>query len=223
MITARSIHNATGLSRERPARALVTRQARLADADAIARIYNQAIMARTSTFETEPRTTEDIHSQLIDRGSTYPTIVVERAGRVLGWASSSPHSTRACFARIAEFSVYVDWQARRMGVGRAALTALVAECKRRGFYKLLSRVFPENLASRVLCRTLGFREIGVMHCHAPVDGIWHDAVIVEKLLGQARLAEARAPQGQLAFGSDAPAHARDRGRPARPRLAGRPA
>jgi L-amino acid N-acyltransferase YncA len=203
VITAQSMHNATVIPRERPARGLVTRQARLADAGAIARVYNQAIMARASTFETEPRTTEDIQALLIERGNIYPTIVVERAGRVVGWASSSQHSTRACFARIAEFSVYVDHQARRTGVGRAALEALVAECERRGFWKLLSRVFPENIASRVLCRALGFREIGVLRCHAPVDGIWHDAVIVEKLLGPARLAGDGTRAGVNNLGVDA--------------------
>lgn len=186
MITAQAVNHPAGMTHETPVRELHVRQARREDADAIARIYNQAIMARTSTFETEPRSREDIEALLIERGITYPTVVVERAGSVLGWAGSSPHSTRACFARIAEFSVYVNRTARGKGVGRTALEALVAECERRGFSKLLSRVFPENIASRVLCRALGFREIGILRHHAPVDGTWHDAVIVEKLLDHRR-------------------------------------
>jgi RimJ/RimL family protein N-acetyltransferase len=47
---------------------------------------------------------------------------------------------------------------------------------------LLSRIFPENQASRKLCAVLGFREVGIYEKHARLDGKWRDTVIVEKLL-----------------------------------------
>jgi L-amino acid N-acyltransferase YncA len=55
-------------------------------------------------------------------------------------------------------------------------------CRRRGFWKLLSRIFPENVASRALCRRVGFREVGIYERHAKLDGAWRDCVIVEKLI-----------------------------------------
>jgi phosphinothricin acetyltransferase len=73
-----------------------------------------------------------------------------------------------------------------MGIGRAVLERLLDECAQRGLWKLVSRVFPENTASRALCRSLGFREVGVYQRHARLDGAWRDCVIVEKLLGEAR-------------------------------------
>ena len=171
---------------EIPVDACRVRRARRADAAAIARIYNQAIVARTATFETSPRTVAQIESLLVERGDRYPAVVVERGHAVVGWAGSSQHSQRPCFAGIAEFSVYVDRAAHRTGVGYAALSALIVACESRGFWKLISRIFVDNLASRSLCGTLGFREVGVLLHHAPVDGIWRDAVLVEKLLGVAR-------------------------------------
>jgi phosphinothricin acetyltransferase len=60
--------------------------------------------------------------------------------------------------------------------------ALIAECRARGYWKLVSRVFPENGASLGLCRALGFREVGVYRRHAQLDGEWRDCVIVELLL-----------------------------------------
>ena len=54
-----------------------------------------------------------------------------------------------------------------------------------GFWKVLSRVFPENDASRALCRRHGFREVGTYERHAKLDGEWRDVVIVERLLGEA--------------------------------------
>jgi phosphinothricin acetyltransferase len=50
---------------------------------------------------------------------------------------------------------------------------------------VLSRIFPENMASRALCRRHGFREVGVYARHAQLDGAWRDVVIVERLLGDA--------------------------------------
>lgn len=54
-----------------------------------------------------------------------------------------------------------------------------------GFWKVLSRLFPENTASRALCARFGFREVGVYQRHAQLDGVWRDVVIVERLLGAA--------------------------------------
>lgn len=81
-----------------------------------------------------------------------------------------------------EFSVYVARERRREGLGRTAMEALIAESAARGYWKLVSRVLPENDASRALCRSLGFREVGVYRRHAKLDGAWRDCVIVELLL-----------------------------------------
>ena len=70
-------------------------------------------------------------------------------------------------------------------MGRLCLGALITEAEQRGFWKLVSRIFPENVASRRLCAALGFREIGVYRRHGKLDGRWMDCVIVERLIGAA--------------------------------------
>jgi L-amino acid N-acyltransferase YncA len=164
---------------------MTTRLATEGDAAAIARIYNQGIEERIATFETEPRTAEQIADQLREKGERYPTVVAERDGEVVAWAGTSSYRARACYDRIAEYSVYVDRSARGIGAGRAVLEALFVEAERRGLWKLLSRIFPENVASLALCRATGFREVGVYRRHGKLDGEWRDTVIVEKLLGEA--------------------------------------
>jgi L-amino acid N-acyltransferase YncA len=62
------------------------------------------------------------------------------------------------------------------------MAALLESAEASGYWKLVSRVFPENMASRALLRKLGFREVGVYEKHARLDGIWRDVVIVERLL-----------------------------------------
>ena len=164
---------------------VTTRLATIADAAAIARIYNQGIEERIATFETEPRTPTQIEAQLTEKGDRYPTIVVERDGEILAWAGAGPYRSREAYAGVAEHSVYTARDARGAGAGRAALEALIREYEARGFWKLVSRIFPENQASLVLHERVGFRMVGVYRRHGRLDGEWRDCVIVEKLFGTA--------------------------------------
>ena len=62
------------------------------------------------------------------------------------------------------------------------MVALIDAARGAGFWKLVSRVFVENTASRALLRSIGFREVGTYERHAKLDGVWRDVVIVEKLI-----------------------------------------
>ena len=105
-----------------------------------------------------------------------------QGGAVVAFASTSTYRPRDCYTGIAEFSVYVARRARRQGAGRAALVALIDAAEAAGFWKLVSRIFVDNTASRALVQSLGFREVGVYEKHGQLDGVWRDVVIVERLL-----------------------------------------
>lgn len=158
------------------------RSAVAADASAIAAIYNQGIAERSSTFETVPRTVADIERRLAEV-ARYPLLVAtDTAGAVIGWAGLSGYRPRDCYAGIGEFSVYLDSQARGRGVGRRLLQALIEVAREHGYWKLLSRIFLFNDASRALCRSVGFREVGIYRRHGQLEGRWLDVVIVEYLI-----------------------------------------
>jgi phosphinothricin acetyltransferase len=150
-----------------------------ADAHAIATIYNQGIEDRVATFETRLRTPEEITGWF---DGVHPLVVVEQEDAVIAFASSSSYRARDCYAGIAEVSVYVHRAFRGHGAGRLALQGLIREAEAAGFWKLLSRIFLENAASRALVGACGFREVGIYEKHAQLDGVWRDVVIVEKLL-----------------------------------------
>jgi len=163
---------------------ITTRLATAADAPAIAAIYNEGIADRIATFETAPRTATQIATLLSERGDRYPTVVVERDGQIIGWAAAGPYRAREAYAGVVEHSVYVARSARRSGAGRAALEGLCRAYAERGFWKIVSRIFPENKASLAVHERCGFRVVGVYRRHGKLEGEWRDCVIVERLLAQ---------------------------------------
>jgi L-amino acid N-acyltransferase YncA len=158
------------------------RTAKLKDATAIVEIYNQGIRARVATFQTQERTVADIQTWFND--PKHPLLVAILEDSVVGWIHASAYRPAAStwYAGIAEYSVYVSNSAHGSGVGQTLMLEFFKACQTVGIWKLVSRIFPENMASLALCAKTGFREVGIYQRHAMLDGVWRDVVIVEKLL-----------------------------------------
>src|SRR4051812_6903905 len=113
-----------------------------ADSGAIAAIYNEGIEDRTATFETDLRAEADVE-QWFD--ADMPIVAVESDGDVVAFAAAGPYRPeRRAYDGVRGFAVYVARSHRGRGAGRAAMTALIEECERLGYLKLVSRIFPEN-------------------------------------------------------------------------------
>jgi len=87
---------------------VIVRLARAGDAADIARIYNEGIEDAVATFETDARSAEQMAELLREKGEKYPTVVVEREGRIVAWAGAGTYRARRAYAGIAEHSVYVE-------------------------------------------------------------------------------------------------------------------
>ena len=162
---------------------IAIRDAELRDAAAVAAIYNEGIRGRTATFETAERTADDVVRWLTTPAKVArPFLGAERDGEVVGWVRASEYRARTCYDGVAEVSAYVASSARGQRVGDALMGAFVIACGECGIWKILSRAFPENTASRALCARHGFREVGVYERHAKLDGVWRDVIIVERLI-----------------------------------------
>lgn len=148
------------------------------DWPAVERIYAEGIASRMATFETATPSWGDWDAGHL----ATPRLVAESDGRMLGWAALSPVSRRTAYRGVAEVSVYVAAHARRRGVGRALLEALMARADAAGLWTLQATIFAENAPSIRLHEAMGFRLVGRRERIARLDERWRDTVVYERRL-----------------------------------------
>ena len=161
---------------------LIIRRATVADAHAIARIYNHYVLNSTATFDTSPKSLVDREWWLSDRDPRHPVIVAERNSNVVGWAALGPYRERPAWVHTAEVAVYVDVAERGRGVGGILLGALVDEARVLGLHALVSQVVADNEASLKMAERLGFERAGGLREVGRKFGAWLDVVIMELVL-----------------------------------------
>jgi L-amino acid N-acyltransferase YncA len=161
---------------------LTIRDAVPEDADALALIYNQGIVDRLATLETEERTAEERRTWLETRGPRHPVIVADADGSVIGFGSLNLFNPRKAYDHVADFSVYVERSWRGKGIGGQLLQALIDRARRIGYHKMVLSAFPFNPAGLALYQKSGFRVVGVYKEQGVLDGRWVDTIIMERLL-----------------------------------------
>lgn len=126
------------------------------DWPAVKAIYAEGIATRVATFETEP---PDYDAFDASHHSEHRLVALEN-GSIVGWVALAPTSSRACYAGVAESSVYIAESSRGRGIGRALMEALLASAGDSGIWTIQAGMFPENAASLALHERLGFRLVG---------------------------------------------------------------
>ena len=163
---------------------MIVRAATDADSAALAAIYGDAVLHGFGTFEEVPPAPAEMDARrraVQDQGLPY--LVVEVDGEVLGFAYAAPFRPRAAYRYTLEDSVYVAPEGKGKGVGRAALSAVIAECERLGVRQLVAVIGDSlNAASIGLHRALGFEPAGLHKSVGFKHGRWVDIVLVQKAL-----------------------------------------
>jgi L-amino acid N-acyltransferase YncA len=161
---------------------VTVRDAEEADLIAITRIYNEGIVDRIATLETEERSVEERRAWLAGRDARHPVMVAEEDGTVRGWASLNPFNPRPAYRHVVDFSIYVGREARGRGVGSALMQVVIERARQLGYHKLVLAGFPFNEAGLALYRRAGFRKVGVYKEQGVLDGQWVDTIVMELLL-----------------------------------------
>jgi L-amino acid N-acyltransferase YncA len=147
-----------------------------ADWSSVAAIYQEGIDTGKATFETAVPAWEGWDAAHLETGR----LVAEADGQVVGWAALTPVSGRCVYAGVAEVSVYVAAAVRGQGVGKLLLRALVETSEAEGIWTLQAAMFPENVSSVALHKSLGFRRVGVRKKLGQLHGAWRDVLLMER-------------------------------------------
>lgn len=171
---------------------MLIRPATIADLPAINAIYNHYVLHSTATYQTEPSTDAERLSWFQAHGPRHPVLVAlepqmpaDASGdrqSIVGWGSLSPFHPRQAFAQTVENSVYVHPDRLRRGLGRALLTALIAEARGLGHHTIVAVISADQTASIALHDSLGFTTTGTLRQVGRKFDRWLDVAYLQLLL-----------------------------------------
>jgi phosphinothricin acetyltransferase len=160
------------------------RDVRAADAPRIAAIYDFHARHGTASFETEGPSVVETAAK-IERitSKTWPFLIAEIDGDVVGYAYVTQFRDRPAYAFSCENSIYVDAEQCGRGLGRALLEALCARAEAFGFRQILAVIGGGEEASVRVHASCGFRHAGRMEAVGWKNGRWLDTVYMQRPLG----------------------------------------
>jgi L-amino acid N-acyltransferase YncA len=161
---------------------LFVRDAGEHDAAACAAIYAPYVTGTAITFETEPPTPAEMAARIAGALRTHAWLVLEDAGRVVGYAYGGPFKARAAYRWSCEVSVYLERGRRRTGGGRALYAALLDRLAGRGYRTAVAGMTLPNEASVGLHRAMGFEPVGTYRRIGFKHGRWHDVAWTQRPL-----------------------------------------
>ncbi len=165
---------------------VIIRPAVPGDIAAITRIYADAVLHGTASFEIEPPAEAEMlrrQSTLVSNG--YPYFAAEIEGLVAGYAYAGPYRARPAYKWSVEDSIYVAPVMHRKGIGGLLLDRLIAESERRGFRQMIAVIGDSaQAASIAVHERAGFRHIGTLRSVGFKHGKWLDTVLMQRALGE---------------------------------------
>ncbi len=135
------------------------RSVRIADASAICEIYNHYVENTTITFEEEPITVTEMQNRIKTVTSTYPWLVLEKDGKVVGYAYANGWKNRSCYRYAAESSVYLSQETTGRGMGSQLYEALFTQLRTSSVHSVIGGIALPNPASVSLHEKLGFKKV----------------------------------------------------------------
>jgi L-amino acid N-acyltransferase YncA len=167
---------------------LSIRLARTSDIPAITRIYANAVLHGTATFEIDPPSETEMMRRFDKlRAGSFPYVVAEVDGMVGGYAYAGAFRERPAYRFTVEDSIYIAPEQRGRGIGRALLTRLIADSEALGFRQMIAVIGDSaQAASIALHRACGFRDAGIFEAVGFKFGRWLDTVQMQRALGAGR-------------------------------------
>jgi L-amino acid N-acyltransferase YncA len=152
----------------------LVRIATAADAEAVAAIYAPNVLETAISFDETPPSADEMAQRITSILQTYPYLVYDDGGTVLGFAYGSMHRAKPAYRWSVETTVYVARQAQARGIGRALYSELIDLLTKQGFHSAFAGIVPPNDNSVRLHEASGFVHIGTFLEIGFKHGRYHD-------------------------------------------------
>ena len=139
---------------------LIVRAVALADASAIARIYNHYVSETIVTFEEEPVSADEIGARItVVEHAALPWLVAADGDSIVGYAYASAWKERRGYRFSVEVTVYVAPACGQRGIGSKLYSALLPQLASRGVHAAMGGIALPNDASVRLHEKFGFKKV----------------------------------------------------------------
>ena len=166
------------------------RNAELKDAERILEIYSYYVKNTAITFEYDVPSLEEFKGRMEKVMEKYPYLVIEKDGNIQGYAYAGAFVGRAAYDWSCEMTVYLDYTAKKCGLGRLIYEALENELKKMGILNLYACIgYPEKDDEYLTTNSadfhehLGFTKVGEFHKCGFKFGRWYNMIWMEKIIG----------------------------------------
>ncbi|CAM3366157.1 N-acetyltransferase family protein [Deinococcus saxicola] len=155
------------------------------DVPATLEIYNHAVLHTTASYDLEP-VSLDTRLAWFDhkQAAGWPILVLEDAGRVIGWATYGPFREKPGYAGTVEHSVYIRDGLRGAGLGTLLMNALIADATARNFHVMVGGVAADNAGSLAFHTRLGFVQVAHFRQVGRKFGRWLDLAFLQLVLDE---------------------------------------
>ncbi|MDR0998167.1 MAG: GNAT family N-acetyltransferase [Treponema sp.] len=160
------------------------RPAAIADAQAMADIYNYYVLNTPVTFEEEALSREAMEDRIRSFTSLYPWFVWEEDGEIAAYAYAHMWHERTAYRHSVEDTVYVKQGFQRRGIGRTLLGMVVGELKKQGVHAVMAVIAIPNEGSAALHESLGFKKVGHFSEIGRKMGRWRDVGYWELIIDE---------------------------------------
>jgi L-amino acid N-acyltransferase YncA len=153
---------------------LLIRQARPEDGAALADIYRPYVQDLPASFEEIAPSPEEMAQRVRQTLVSWPYLVAEDAGRVIGYAYASSHRARASYRWAVDVTVYISATHHRRGIGKRLYQQLLPLVASQGYVMAYAGITIPNEGSIGLHETLGFNIVGIYRNVGYKFGAWRD-------------------------------------------------
>lgn len=166
------------------------RMAKPTDAAELLAIYAPYVEQTAITFEYTVPTLAEFRNRINDILPSYPYLVAEQDGRLLGFVCLHAFVGRQAYSWAAEISIYLSMEQRGRGLGRRLYQAIEQTAAQQHIYNLNACVACPETEDAYLTRNsmqfhqhMGYKLVGEFHKCGFKFNTWYNMVWLEKLLG----------------------------------------